>query len=93
MRKIDASLEAARSHGENWVDTGIGASVPALEATQGQMDGFFGQLLYKCHLDEAASVGDWLEICPQLDSRVARMSVWLQLRASARMPPLSQHRM
>ena len=29
-----------------------------LEATQGQMDGFFGQLSYKCHLEEAASVED-----------------------------------
>ena len=42
----------------------------ALEATQGQMDGFFSQLPYKCHLEEVASVGDWLKICPQLDSRV-----------------------
>ena len=31
----------------------------ALEATQGQMDGFFSQLSYKCHLEEVASVGDW----------------------------------
>ena len=30
----------------------------ALEATQGQMDGFFSQLPYKCHLEEVASVGD-----------------------------------
>ena len=29
-----------------------------LEATQGQMDGFFGQLPYKCRLEEVASVGD-----------------------------------
>ena len=27
-------------------------------ATQGQMDGFFSQLLYKCYLEEVASVGD-----------------------------------
>jgi hypothetical protein len=27
-------------------------------ATQGQMDGFFGQLPYKYHLEEVASVGD-----------------------------------
>ena len=33
-------------------------SVPALEATQGQMDGFFSQLPYKCHLEEVACVGD-----------------------------------
>ena len=32
-------------------------SHPALQATQGQMDGFFGQLPYKCHLEEVASVG------------------------------------
>ena len=30
----------------------------ALEATQGQMDGFFRQLPYKCHLQKVASVGD-----------------------------------
>ena len=29
-----------------------------LEATQGQMDGVFSQLPYKCHLEEVASVGD-----------------------------------
>ena len=28
------------------------------EATQGQNDGFFSQLQYKCYLEEAASVGD-----------------------------------
>ena len=33
-------------------------SVTDLEATQGQMDGFFSQLPYKCHLEEVASVGD-----------------------------------
>ena len=30
----------------------------ALEATQGQMDGSIGELPYKCHLEEVASVGD-----------------------------------
>ena len=40
------------------------------ETTQGQMDGFFSQLQYKYHLEGVASVGDRLEICPQLDSRV-----------------------
>jgi len=35
------------------------------------MEGFFSQLPYKCHLEEVASVGDRLEIFPQLDSRVA----------------------
>ena len=31
---------------------------PALEATQGQMNGCLRQLPYKCHLEEVASVGD-----------------------------------
>jgi len=31
---------------------------PALEATQGQMDGFFSQPPYKCHQNRVASVGD-----------------------------------
>jgi hypothetical protein len=30
----------------------------ALEATQGQMHGFFSQLPHKTHLEEVASVGD-----------------------------------
>jgi hypothetical protein len=30
----------------------------SLEAHQGQMDGLFSQLPYKCHLEEVASVGD-----------------------------------
>jgi len=34
------------------------STTPALEATQGQMDGFFSQLPYKCYLEEVASVGD-----------------------------------
>jgi len=32
--------------------------VPTLEATQGQVDGFSGQVPYKCHLNRVASVGD-----------------------------------
>ena len=32
--------------------------VHALEATQGQVDGFFSQPPYKCHLEEVTSVGD-----------------------------------
>ena len=31
---------------------------PALEATQGQIDGLCSQLPYKCYLFEVASVGD-----------------------------------
>jgi hypothetical protein len=42
----------------------------ALEATQGQMDGFFIQPRYKCHIEEVASAADSLKICLQLDSRV-----------------------
>ena len=34
------------------------------------MDVVFGQLPYKCHLEEVVSVGDRLAICPQLDSRM-----------------------
>jgi len=30
----------------------------ALEATQGQIDGVFSQLPYKCYLEEVAFVGD-----------------------------------
>ena len=32
--------------------------LPTLEATQGQNDGFFSQLPYKCYLEEAASAGN-----------------------------------
>ena len=34
------------------------------------MDGFFSQLPYKYHLEKVAFAGDYLKICPQLDSRV-----------------------
>ena len=34
----------------------------ALEATQGQMNGFCSQFLYKCLLGEVVSVGDRLKI-------------------------------
>ena len=37
---------------------GAGGLGPTLQATQGQMDGFYCQLPYKCHLPEVASVGD-----------------------------------
>jgi len=40
-----------------------------LEATQWQIDGFFSQLPYKCYLEEVASVGDCLKICPWVTSR------------------------
>ena len=35
-----------------------GNQFSALKATQGQMGGFFSQLLYKCYLEEVESVGD-----------------------------------
>ena len=38
----------------------------ALHATQGQMDGFFSQLPYKCHPEEVASV--------EIDSKFALIS-------------------
>ena len=41
-----------------------------LEATQGQIDGFFSQLPHNCHQNRMASVGDWLKICPWVTSRV-----------------------
>ena len=49
------------------------SSRPALETTHGQMDGFFSP--YKYRIEEVASVGDRLKICPQLDSRVVRLIV------------------
>ena len=36
----------------------ISTSYTDLEATHGQMDGFFSQLPYECYLGEVASVGD-----------------------------------
>jgi len=42
----------------------------ALEATQGQFDGFFSQLPYTYHQNRVASVGDSLKICPWVTSRV-----------------------
>ena len=36
--------------------------VPALEATQGQIEGFFGQLPYKCDFEEVESVQIFLKI-------------------------------
>ena len=43
---------------------------PTPEATQGQFDGFCIQLPYKFCQNRAASVGDGLEICPWILSRV-----------------------
>ena len=44
--------------------------VSILEASQGQIDGFFSQLPFKYNLPEVASVGDFLKICPWVASRV-----------------------
>ena len=41
-----------------------------LKTTQGQIDGFFSQFPFNCYLPEVASVGDGLEICPWVASRV-----------------------
>ena len=38
--------------------TRISPPPPALEATQGQIDGFFSQLPYKCYQNQVAYVGD-----------------------------------
>ena len=46
----------------------IGEPASTLETTQGQIDGFFSQLPHTDHLEEVASVGYWIKICPQLDS-------------------------
>jgi len=52
-----------------------------LEATQGQMDGFFIQLPYKNHQNRMASVGDWLKICPWVTSRAGGCREHLGLHA------------
>jgi len=54
--------------------------ITALEATQGQMDGFFSQLPYKCHQNRVASVGCWLTICPWVTSRVACFFISMRCR-------------
>ena len=33
------------------------SALPTLEATQGQIDGFFSQIPYNCHQSRVASVG------------------------------------
>ena len=59
-------------------NAGASFSQAALEATQGQINGFFSHLPYKCYLEEMASMGDWFKICPQLESRVDPLKMaWL----------------
>jgi hypothetical protein len=50
MAKVDGSA-ALSTFGIDWL-------FAALKATQRQMNGFFSQLPYECHLEEAASVYD-----------------------------------
>ena len=45
-------------------------ALSTLEANQGQIDGFLSQLPYNCHQNRVAYVGDGLEICPWVASRV-----------------------
>jgi hypothetical protein len=46
-------------------------SLPTLETTQEQTDGYVSQLPFKCYLSEVASVGDLLKLYPWVASRVA----------------------
>ena len=41
-----------------WNSFAVPCSYATLKTTQGQIDGFFSQLPYKCYLPEVASVGD-----------------------------------
>ena len=50
----------------------------ALEARQGGNDGSLSQLPCKCYLEEVASLGDRLKICPWVTSRVS-FSCWCPL--------------
>ena len=52
-------------------------ALSTLEATQGQQDGFFSQLPYKCYLADVVFVGNRLQINPQLDSRVEMTQIEL----------------
>ena len=73
----------------------------ALEATQGQMDGFFSPLPYECHLEEMASVGDLTYELPSTrlqdgiwwaDNFVARIQVRGYLAQKKHPPPSDHHR-
>ena len=68
-----------------------------LETSQGQIDGFFSQLPFKCYLSEVASVGNRLKTCPWVASRAVLASSYhsrplgrLRVEASmllSQMPP------
>ena len=61
------------------------ACIAPLEATQGQHGSFLSQLPYKCSLEEEATVGDWLKICPWVASCVGEGSLVCHLRAISRL--------
>ena len=50
-------------------------------ATQGQIDGSFCQLPYKCHQNRVGSAADWLEICPWVTSKAWRVVGWVEVHA------------
>ena len=45
-------------------------SKATLKTTQGQINGSFRQLPFKCYLPEGAYLGYWLKICPWVAFRV-----------------------
>jgi hypothetical protein len=55
---LETFSEQARCHPRPRLSPTQCCSVPTPETTSGQIDGFFSQLPYKCHLPEVASVGD-----------------------------------
>ena len=65
---LPASLSLSLSFS---LSTGYEAA-STLEATQRQIDGFFGQLPNTCHQNRVAYVGDRLQISPWVTSRVAQ---------------------
>jgi len=53
---VASGLGAVRGRSNTWYCANSEQS--ALEATQGQKDGFFRQLPFKCHLEQVAFLGD-----------------------------------
>jgi len=49
----------------------------ALETTQGQTDGFFSKLPFKCYLPEVASVGESLKFAPGLPPGWCRVRAYV----------------
>ena len=52
------TIGAEEHHRVVWLLRQRGRCLATLETTQGQIDGFFSQLPYKCHLEEVTSVGN-----------------------------------